>query len=230
MKIKTKNIRIFLVFFLLLVAIAAVCIVAGNKPNTERDDFSPSTENDAPDEQWYLTLVNKWNPIDKNRSIETVEMDGGERVDKRIYEPLREMFADMEADGVYPIIASGYRSVEEQETIYNNKIAEYEAEGMSYESAKQETELWVAVPGTSEHQLGLAVDINADGVYSAGYEVYAWLEENAHNYGFIYRYPPDKTEITGVENEPWHYRYVGVEAAKEIHQNGVCLEEYVKNR
>lgn len=88
----------------------------------------------------------------------------------------------------------------------------------------------MSVPGTSEHQLGLAVDINADGIHSAGYEVYEWLEQNAHNYGFIYRYPPDKTEVTGVENEPWHYRYVGAEAAKEIHQKGICLEEYVKSR
>lgn len=224
------NIRRFLVIGLLIAAIAAVCVVAGNKSNTGQDAFSKSFESDTADEQWYLTVVNKWNPVDENRAIETVELPGGERVDKHIYEPLHEMFADMEADGVYPVVASGYRTQEEQEQIYNDKIAAYEAEGMSYQMAKQETERWVSVPGTSEHQLGLAVDINADGIHSAGYEVYEWLEQNAHNYGFIYRYPPDKTEVTGVENEPWHYRYVGAEAAKEIHQKGICLEEYVKSR
>lgn len=82
-------------------------------------------------------------------------------------------------------------------------------------------------PGTSEHQTGLAVDINADGIHSAGYEVYDWLARNAHRYGFIRRYPPDKTALTGISNEPWHYRYVGVTAATEMHQRGLCLEEYL---
>lgn len=176
---------------------------------------------------WRMTLVNKWNPLPENMEIETVELSNGERVDVRIYDMLQRMFDDARADGVYPIVASGYRTQQEQEEIYNSRIAEYQAEGMSYEEAKKETENWVAVPGTSEHQLGMAVDINADGIHSAGYEVYEWLEQNAHRYGFICRYPMDKTDITGVSNEPWHYRYVGEEAAEEIMRQGVCLEEYL---
>ena len=85
-------------------------------------------------------------------------------------------------------------------------------------------EQWVARPGTSEHQLGLAVDING-----AVYDIYLWLEENSWKYGFIFRYPAYKTDLTGVAGEVWHYRYVGKEAAQEIHEQGVCLEEYLEN-
>ena len=80
--------------------------------------------------------------------------------------------------------------------------------------------------GTSEHQLGIAVDINADKSKSSNDEVYTWLAANAHNYGFILRYPQGKQEITGTSYEPWHYRYVGVDAAREIYERGICLEEY----
>lgn len=86
---------------------------------------------------------------------------------------------------------------------------------------------WVAAPGTSEHQLGIAVDINADKTKSTNDEVYTWLAEHAWEYGFILRYPKDKENVTGTGYEPWHYRYVGKEAAKEIWQEGCCLEEYV---
>ena len=85
-------------------------------------------------------------------------------------------------------------------------------------------EQWVAVPGYSEHQLGFAVDING-----ATYDVYLWLQENSYKYGFIFRYPGNKTEITGTAEEVWHYRYVGVEAAAEIYEQGICLEEYLEN-
>ena len=97
----------------------------------------------------------------------------------------------------------------------------------SQESAQAEALKWVNQVGYSEHQSGLAVDINADGIHSAGYEVYDWLAQNAWQYGFILRYPEDKTDITGTSYEPWHYRYVGVEAAQAITQQGVCLEEYL---
>lgn len=179
-------------------------------------------------EDWQLALVNKWNPMKTDGSeVKTVELANGERVDERIYPQLQSMFDAAREDGVYPIVASGYRTKEEQEKLYNDKITAYMAEGYSEAEAKKETELWVSVPGTSEHQLGLAVDINADGIHSAGYEVYNWLAANSYKYGFINRYPEDKTEITGVEHEPWHYRYVGVEAAAEIHSQGICLEEYL---
>ena len=91
-------------------------------------------------------------------------------------------------------------------------------------------EQWVAIPGTSEHELGLAVDINADKERSSNEEVYNWLAENAWRYGLILRYPQGKEGITGIDYEPWHYRYVGKEVAKQIYEEGITLEEYVGKR
>ena len=88
--------------------------------------------------------------------------------------------------------------------------------------------LRVAKPGTSEHQLGLAVDINQEGTRSTASQVYSWLEEHAWEYGFIQRYPEGKSQITGITNEPWHYRYVGNPAAEEITRQGITLEEYLQ--
>ena len=96
-----------------------------------------------------------------------------------------------------------------------------------FKKAKSEAKKWVADVGYSEHQTGLAVDINADGVNSSGQQVYAWLADNAWKYGFILRYPEDKTEITKTDYEPWHYRYVGAESAAKIYESGLCLEEYI---
>ena len=86
----------------------------------------------------------------------------------------------------------------------------------------------MSIPGTSEHQLGISVDINAETLVSSDEAVYAWLAENSYKYGFINRYPADKTEITGTIYEPWHYRYVGKQAAMEIYSQNLCLEEYVE--
>lgn len=171
--------------------------------------------------------MNKWNPIQDEQHIDLTTLSNGQQVDSRIYPFLQAMFDDMRKDGVYPIVVSGYRTEKKQTAIYNEKIESYLAQGLSSGSAKLEAEKWVALPGTSEHQLGLAVDINADGIHSKGSEVYNWLARNAYKYGFIYRYPTDKSDITGVSNEPWHYRYVGVDAAGEIYREGVCLEEYL---
>lgn len=88
---------------------------------------------------------------------------------------------------------------------------------------------WVALPGTSEHQLGIAVDINADKTRSTNDEVYAWLAENAHRYGFILRYPKGKEEVTGTGYEPWHFRYVGIENAQMIYEKQICLEEFMES-
>ena len=119
---------------------------------------------------------------------------------------------------------SGYRTAKVQQKLYDDKIREYEKEGYSESEAAELAEQWVAVPGYSEHQLGFAVDING-----ATYDVYLWLQENSYKYGFIFRYPGNKTDITGVSEEVWHYRYVGKEAAAEMYEQGLCLEEYLEN-
>ncbi len=178
---------------------------------------------------WYLLLVNRNHPLPEGwqERLSLTELDNGQSVDSRIYPSLQSMFDAMRADGVYPVVASGFRTAEKQQSLMDEKIASFQSQGYSAARAKEEAEKWVAIPGTSEHQLGSAVDINADGIHSAGYQVYEWLDKHAHEYGFIHRYPDDKTEITGISNEPWHYRYVGTDAAAEIHRLGVCLEEYL---
>ena len=183
--------------------------------------------NDFQDKNWSLILVNRDHPLPDNYTIDTVTLSNGQIVDERIYPYLQKMFDDMRSEGIYPEVVSGWRTYEKQQQLMDEKIQEYAAEGYSYEEAVAKAEKWVAIPGTSEHQLGLAVDINADGINSYGDEVYGWLLENAWKYGFVKRYPEDKTEITGIINEPWHYRYVGYDAAKEMTEKNLCLEEYV---
>ncbi len=176
---------------------------------------------------WNLILINKDNYIPSDYEVELLELSNGEKVDKRIYPELQQMFDDARATGLELFVAQGYRTASEQQLLLIQKQKAYENEGKSQSEAKELAEKWVAVPGTSEHQLGIAVDINADEKKCKPDDVYRWLAENAHKYGFINRYPSDKTEITGIIYEPWHYRYVGKDAAKEIYEKGICLEEYI---
>ena len=180
------------------------------------------------DHGWNLILVNRENYIPADYEVQLTELSNGKKVDSRIYPELQEMFNDARAQGYGLFVREGYRTQEEQQQLMDEKIEAYENEGKSKPEAKKLAEQWVAIPGTSEHQLGIAVDINADTSKSSRDDVYKWLEENAHTYGFIKRYPSNKTDITGVINEPWHYRYVGKEAASEIYSQGICLEEYIE--
>ena len=174
-----------------------------------------------------LILVNRENYIPADYEVQLTELSNGKKVDSRIYPELQEMFDDARAQGYSLFVREGYRTQEEQQQLMDEKIEAYENEGKSKSEAKKLAEQWVAIPGTSEHQLGIAVDINADITKSSSDDVYNWLAENAHTYGFIKRYPSNKTDITGVINEPWHYRYVGKEAASKIYSQGICLEEYI---
>lgn len=180
--------------------------------------------------EWNLILVNKNHKIPYNYSPELIELSNGEKVDARIYPDLQKMFDDARAAGLQLFVRDGYRTGDEQKAIMNDKIAAYETEGYSKKEAKALAKTYVAEPGTSEHELGLSVDINAESSAASQDAVYEWLDENAYKYGFIKRYPADKTDITGIDNEPWHYRYVGYEAAKEMKEQNLCLEEYLKKR
>ena len=193
------------------------------KNETDSNDTqSPEDETD-----WNLILVNRQNAVPVNYKADLVEISGGEKVDRRIYEPLMEML-EAAKEGNWdelPMVVSGYRTQATQQKLYDDKIAKYKKEGYSESEAIEQAKQWVAVPGYSEHQLGLAVDING-----ATYDVYFWLQENSYKYGFIFRYPGNKTDITGTAEEVWHYRYVGVEAATEIYERGICLEEYLEEK
>lgn len=175
---------------------------------------------------WNLVVVNRWNELPEDYDIELMELSNGQKIDERIYPYLQEMFDAARAEGIYPIVREGYRTEKEQQALYDEKVQAYINEGYSRSRAERTAKEWVALPGTSEHQLGIAVDINADKSKCSNNEVYAWLAENAHEYGFILRYPQGKTEITGTGYEPWHYRYVGEAVALEIYERGICLEEY----
>ena len=131
---------------------------------------------------WNLIIVNKDNPIPESYDFTLTELDNGKKVDSRIYDDLQEMLNDMTAVGIYPVIGEAYRTAEEQEEIMQNYISDYIAQGYSEEDAKAEAKKWVAKPGTSEHQLGLALDINADTNYSSNEAVYNWLADNAYKY------------------------------------------------
>lgn len=252
-KSKYRFIRRHIKLFLLMCSCLAIMIFAthltwsddlhGGAKEPNRFSFAGTSESDgdlyigATDSEeteidetaWCLILVNKWNYIPDDYKVKLIELANGESVDTRIYPALQEMFDNAKSDNIYPIVASGYRTSEKQQSLMDEKINDYENEGYSAEEAKAKAETWVAVPGTSEHQLGIAVDINADGIHSTGEEVYEWLGENSYRFGFINRYPSDKTEITGINNEPWHYRYVGIAVATEIYNQGVCLEEYLNS-
>ena len=174
---------------------------------------------------WNLVLVNRDHPLPADWTVEPVEVPGGQTVDKRIYEPLMEMFEAARSVNLdmLPNVESGYRSGEKQQSLYDERLSEFLNEGYSEREARKLTEQWVSVPGTSEHQLGFAVDISGQ-----VYDIYPWLQANSCQYGFILRYPADKTDITGVAGEEWHFRYVGVEAATEMYEQGLCLEEYLE--
>lgn len=225
---RRKSYKVKILFSLLFLII--LCMMAGKVLNSDftllpLDNITHHVASE--DNGWNLILVNRNSYIPDDYKVELTELSNGEKVDSRIYPELQEMFNDARAQGYGLFVREGYRTQEEQQQLLDEKIEAYENEGKSKSEAKKLAEQWVAIPGTSEHQLGIAVDINADTTKSSSDDVYSWLAENAHKYGFIKRYPSDKTDITGVINEPWHYRYVGKEAALEIYSQGMCLEEYI---
>ncbi len=184
-----------------------------------------------------LILVNPWNKLPEDYQPELEEIPQADTedplyVDVRCAEALRQMIADCKEAGNYPYICSAYRSLEKQQFLFNNKIRRLVLEGVDPDEAPEIAAMSVAKPNTSEHQLGLAVDI-IDFFYTnldKGQEetsTQQWLMENSWRYGFILRYPNGSSDITGIIYEPWHYRYVGEEAAAEIYELGVTLEEYL---
>jgi len=176
-------------------------------------------------EDWMFRLANKTHPVGDYAPPEFVTLKNDVKVDARMYPALQQMYDDMRRAGLSPITREGYRTYAQQEEIMETRIQTYLDEGRSKKEAKELAEAYVAVPGTSEHQLGLAVDVNStDG---RNQEIYNWLKKHAHEYGFIQRYPAGKEAITGIQEEAWHYRYVGLPAAEEIYTRGITLEEYL---
>lgn len=177
---------------------------------------------------WMLLLVNSSNAIpDGYAPTELTELSNGQSVDKRIYPSLQSMFDDARAQGVYPVVSSGYRTAKQQQSEMDDKIQEYIDDGKSEDEARALAATYVAQVGYSEHEAGLAIDIFAKANKSDDDTVWAWMKEHCAEYGFILRYPEGKEGVTGMSYEPWHFRYVGVEAAQKIMGAGITLEEYL---
>ena len=259
-RIRQRNGRIFLVICLVVFGAAAVWISIDEEKSEEKakqaykeqiskeeqedeqepqvnvEPTGPVLADETEKQQWYLRLVNKDHPMTEadvpEVAIETVDANGYQ-VDVRIMQDLEAMFADARAAGRNPMICSAFREWDMQVSLYENKIERVmQEEGLTQEEAAIKASTVVAKPGTSEHQVGLALDIVSSDYQELDEaqmetEDQKWLMENSWKYGFILRYPLDKSDITGIIFEPWHYRYVGKKAAKEITEQNITLEEYV---
>ncbi len=183
-------------------------------------------------EEPLLLLVNKWHYLPEDYEVEAVDLDNGQQISSICYDQLMEMLGDCAEAGGTPIVCSGFRPHEKQVFLFDEQIQRWLNLGYGQEEAEAMAATAVAVPGTSEHELGLAADIYSSENMSLDESqvdtfTQQWLMEHCWEYGFVLRYPKDKNEITGIIFEPWHYRYVGKEYAEIIHKAGICLEEYL---
>lgn len=180
-------------------------------------------------ENWSLTLINRSHPLAKSYSPSLAPVIEGSSVtaDSRVAEAYQKMYNDALAQNVILTPYAGYCSYSRQQTNYDNKVQAFMLQNMTKEEAEANAQKRIEPAGCSENGAGLSVDISSASAGFASTNEYKWLTENAHNYGFILRYPEDKTDVTGMIYQPWHWRYVGVDAAKEIKQTNKCLEEYL---
>ncbi len=184
---------------------------------------------------WEMTIVNPWNTLHLNYSVELATIDArfssGLQFDKRAVEYLNSMCEAAAEDGVSLWIISAFRTYDYQQGLFNAEVNEYYSyhPGTSQKEAEIGASTEVARPGTSEHNLGLAIDFNSVEQSFENTQQFEWLQKHAADYGFIMRYAADKQNYTGVIYEPWHYRYVGKENAKKIKASGLSLEEYLAN-
>ena len=197
---------------------------AEEETSVEEVSGQQKKEADLPDidiSSWEYVLANAEHSIGEY-TPELGEIEG-QKLDQRILEPMQQFVADARAEGLSVFLSSGYRGFEEQQSLFNRKVEQY---------GEEKAATIVSRPGTSEHQTGLACDIT-DEYYELKDEslentaLYQWMSKHCQEYGFIVRYPKDKEEITGIIYEPWHFRYVGVEAATYMVEHNLCLEEFV---
>lgn len=212
------------------------------EPTSDTHTFIVAKTITVDNDKWYLTLLNRNyklpnNYVPKTKKIlisakdpRQTEKSKKQYMDVRAADKYQAMYDAAAKEGVYLSPYSGYRSIEFQTQIFNNYIKLNKDKGYSEEEAKYKASQTVLPPGTSEHNMGISMDILSTEKSFERTKEYNWLQENAHNYGFILRYPKDKTNITKIIYEPWHWRYVGVEAAVEMKQSGQCLEEYLANK
>ena len=249
---KRKILFFFCLFFIIIMSMMLIFSKINSLLNTEsplsvkgqtidlrnenlsdiQENSTVTTTQKSSDLPWYHTLVNADNPVDDDYQITLTRLRNKQSIDSRCYPELQAMMDDCRAAGLSPIICSSYRTYEKQQELFEQQVQEFINQGYGKLDAQKKASGAVARPGTSEHELGLAVDIVDESnqrlnQYQENTAVQRWLMQNSWRYGFILRYPSDKTDITGIQYEPWHYRFVGKEAAKEIYENNWTLEEYL---
>ena len=212
-----------------------------NSPNSSAVSSEPTPEQKAVMalaedlDDWNLRLVNAKNPLPNGFTVSTAKIeasyarDVGMLYDQRAVSYLNQMCAAAEKDGINLLVISSHRTNARQTALYNNQVNKQKANHpeMSDDEVKKLAATISAYPGTSEHEVGLAVDFNSVEQSFENTAEFQWLKTHAAEYGFVLRYAKEKQDITGVIYEPWHYRYVGEKHAKKINELGYCLEEYV---
>lgn len=235
---RKKRILRRVIFLSMMIIIMIVCTKKLHKADFSEhveEDYQEVAENLVVEKEpkeindWRLTLVNYENVLPENYEMELVNIDKIRKIDARVFDELHQMLEHMKQDGITNVwVQSAYRSVERQEDLFERKIKEYMEQGNTREQAEILALQAINKPGTSEHNLGLAVDFNyVKGDFDTT-KGFAWLMEHAEEYGFVLRYRKEKETITKVEYEPWHWRYVGKEHAVKMNELGMCLEEYVQ--
>jgi D-alanyl-D-alanine carboxypeptidase len=198
------------------------------KPPVKWDNYNPVQVLNS--ENWATTLISKKYPLGKTYTPTLAPVLEGSSVtaDTRVSDAYKLMYADALTQGIVLTPYSGYCSYSRQQSNYENKVQAFILQGMTEDEAKANAEKRIEPAGSSENGAGLSVDIVSASAGFASTNEYKWLVDNAHKYGFVLRYPEDKTDITGMIYQPWHWRYVGIDVANEMKSNNLCLEEYLK--
>lgn len=196
--------------------------------NKETNESEVENKNKKEINDWRLTLANYENILPDDFEVELANIDDTRQFDARAITYLNKMKSDMSKAGISNVwVQSAYRSVKRQKELFDNSVNKYLKKGKTQEEAEKLTEEYINRPGSSDHNLGLAVDFNNVDNSFEDLDAFKWLKKNAENYGFILRYPKDKEEITKIAYESWHWRFVGEEHAKKMNELNMCLEEYI---
>lgn len=245
-KRRIKKLRLLIVVIFVVILLFIIGKIKTKKQENivpENEELATNYENEVPAQNlveteekkpnkiddWRLILVNHDHALPENFSPELTSIDKIRKFDSRAIDELKQMMNQMKKDGITNVwVQSAYRSVDKQEDVFERRVKEYMRQGKTREEAEEFVLQTINKPGTSEHNLGLAVDFNYvdyDFDQTAGFK---WLKENAENYGFVLRYAKEKESITKVDYEPWHWRFVGKEHAAQMNERNMCLEEYVE--
>lgn len=238
-KLNKKKVAILLIIVLVVTILLIQLLKKEDTVKTSSEDKVEETISNIDEEpkektkkeitDWRLKLANSENILPKDFKPELANIDKTRQFDARAIKYLNNMMNDMKKSGISNVwVQSAYRSIERQKELYDRKINIYLSEGKTQEEAEKLTDEYIARPGASDHNLGLAVDFNNVDNNFEDLKAFKWLKENAENYGFILRFPKDKEDITKIAYESWHWRFVGEEHAKKMNELNMCLEEYVE--